>query len=460
MIRLEEGDTSKLTEGYLGEWFLKENLPDGYYCVYRYGDTAHYALTVQLKDGQMQGLESRYTTQPGKVKYAEIARLDGQKHGQAVQYLGNYIKYSVNYTFGLLDGPCIINGSFGEKLRTGYYKSGFRDSIWTYYDSDWEIANDSSNYWLSKQYVYKNGIPFLVSAWDSSGKQMVENGKGVILIKDWFSTRYVNYSGGLKNGADLELKPNGDTIYCRFFRDNQLITKIQFRDLPITKDSASYEVIYRKGMPSIYASNCFLYSIESWCYATQSRTDTINTFDPDCSGIDYYEVVKLDSQQKDGEWLINFPTNIPAMEGNYSQGQKSGIWTWNYPNGRQKMWIDYAKNEWKHFDSTGKFASSMKLEYLSQLTGTLWCIDNFWNNIDSADFQISQDCEVGHGLSFMLDGNINYYPFGGGYQTIGRYYLLGDNLEIILYRNNLDQRYLFRILSSSEDEILVRHVEK
>lgn len=435
IIKVKEGDKSKMVFEK-GEWYFRETMPDGHYITYSDNDTTFITKDVFIKNGKKDGLESRYAFR-SKQKYAEINWLNGIKNGEEIHYNGNRtISSLLTYNNGELNGLCIVNWSEGAKRYKGYYKNGFRDSIWTYYDHE-KSRIDSANYWLSKEFKYQNGKEVLISAWDKEGNQIISNGNGVIKDSDYYttSTEFIN---GLKNGKQETLKNCGTLDNEKYYKDGLLIKEI------------------------LYYDNNKVASISEWSYPYPPQIVTSKAWTDDI----FYNKVEYEYQAvRNGHWIAYYQNGVKIYEGDYVDGKRTGVWIWNYKNGNNRINANYNKNSFKHFDTKGEPFSKMSNEYLTILNDGYWFLNQ---RLDTTTVVLSRknNQTVMQRLVFHFDGQlkINSYLVCG--QDIGEslntYFLLADNLTIQLTDgvNKKLMNYKYKIVSANDNEIRLKRLKR
>ena len=427
-IRVQEGDKTKMIFEK-GEWFFKDKLYDGHYVSYRGKDTSVIAKEVFIKNGKKNGMESRYYFE-SKQKYAEINWEDGRKNGVEVHYNGNgTIDHLLTFEKGELNGLCIVNWTSGAKRYKGFYENGFRYSVWTYYDQE-ENRMDSANYRLSEEYKYQNGKPLLLSAWNKSGRQIVANGNGN------------GFSNGLKNDRQVDEKEDGALENEKYYQDGLLIK----------------EIIY-------YDSNKVA-SISEWSYPFPPKIDTNRAWiDTWITDIFYNEVTYTYKAVKNGHWIAHYPNGVKIYDGDYRDGKRIGVWTWNYKNGNARLIADYSKNTWQHSDTTGEIISGMSNEYLTLLSDDYWFLNQ---RLDTNTVILSRRNKqtVTPRLIFHFDGQLeinSYLECGKDIgESINSYSLLADNLSIKLTdeENKTLVTYNYKIVSANTDKIILKRQKK
>lgn len=462
-IKVKEGDKSKMNFE-MGGWFFKNNLPDGHYISYRNNDTLNFGKEIIIKNGKKNGLEIRYTFD-GKTKYLETNWKNNQRDGTTTYYGGNgelhCIEYQVNFSNDIINGHFLKNTPFCCKEYSGFYKNGIRDSIWNYYEPYDKSRLDSSNYWLSKTYRYINGLPFLISAWNKEGQMTVNTGNGVIVNSDGFYTTTTYYVNGLKGGLEIQHKPNGDTVYLRKYDNDILIYERQFIDLDITSDSTSYgEIVNVGSINTLYPAHSYLYSISEWLPANNLLTDTTKSWiDTHITDIYYKKITRINVSNKNGTWAIYFKNGIPAMEGKYLNGKRIGEWRWKYPNGTDRLKVDFDQNNWQHFDTTGTAISYFKNEYLTRLTDSFWSGDSFLKQLGTNEIRLRNhnNFDDTHTLKFFIDGKIGILNWGNrSYDFIGEYYLIGETITLNIKTDKFNSFKSYRIVENKKGEISLK----
>ena len=340
-IVIKQGDTSYMYKVY-NEWLFRDNLPDGHYTTYDDYSRDFISQEINIINGKKNGVENRYFS-TSTEKYAIINWKDGKKNGTETHFNGNgTIDYILSFKNNELDGPIIDNWSEGERNYSGYYKNGYRDSIWTYY----ELESDTG-YAVYKKYKYVNGIPYLYEAWNIFGKQTVFNGTGD-LYGSFDTTNATHYVNGQKNGRLVDWNTDGIIVSSQYYKDGLLIND------------------------TTYFDDGTLKSISEYSYTTpkiDTSREWIDTYITEC----FFNNIEYNfTQLVDGYWVDYYSNKNKKYEGSYQRGKRIGTWYWCYPNGNKRMIVDYAKNKWQHFDTTGKLVSKIRNEYLTNLTEHDW----------------------------------------------------------------------------------------
>ncbi len=434
IIKVIEGDTSKMIFEK-GEWFFKENLPDGHYISYRNIASLFAAKEIFIKEGKKNGMESRYFILSDK-KYAEINWENGEKNGLEVQYnVNGTIGYLLTFKNDILDGNCIVNWSEGEKRYKGFYKNGFRDSIWTYYDHV-KNRSDTSNYWLSEEYKYQNGRPILISAWNKNGAQIVINGKGMLIDIDYYTTA-TEYNNGLKNGKQVTKTQDGFIYNERYYLDGQLIKE------------------------TIYYDSIKVASISEWSYPFPPKIDTNRVWIDDSwlTGIFYNKIDYSYTSVRTGNWVSYYSDGTKIYEGVYLNGNKTGVWRWNFPNGKEKVIANFSKNKWEHFDTTGNLISSLKDEYLTILTNDTWYLNQ---PLDTSVVTLTAERSANGRLqlNFQPSGLVDFDCWECE-RTTNKFSLSVDTISLYIYNEEINyQRTLkYQITSANEYKIIMKRID-
>jgi antitoxin component YwqK of YwqJK toxin-antitoxin module len=460
-IMVKEGDSTKMVCGSPGYCFFKEKLPDGHYISYRNNDTLNLDKEITFLHGKKNGLESRYYYD-GVHKYLEINWVNGKKNGPQIHFGGNgNITYCMEYHFlfrnNIIDGPFFIN-SICVKSYSGFYKNGYRDSIWTYYDNDNTL--DTSKYWRSKEYKYVNGVPFLVFAWNKQGMQTITNGAGTITDTNDYIVLKTNYMNGLKNGSQVETRINGGLSNIKVYKDNLLMKEISYTEL---RSDTSTFLKTGPGLGYSYPANSYLSAISEWAYPHPPKiTRQKQWVDTYITDIYYTQIVRDYTAIREGHWSAYFPGGITAFEGEYKNDKRTGNWNWFYPNGKQRMKVDYSKKSYQHFDSLGIEMNYFNKEYLTLLTQKTWNL-RLPVNIDTIqDLKLEEEHKFGDfSYSFQLDGSIRLNQESDSYKD-WHYELSEDHLNIIIpnFRDGGIKKVLhFRIVSANEKRIKLTRID-
>lgn len=436
-IWVKEGDKKYMINTH-SRWIFKDHLPDGHYCSYDGERKGYISVEFTLVNGKKEGVENRYFSF-SKEKYATVEWHNGMKNGVETHYNGNNtIWYTLNFKDNVLNGYFEINWSEGEKHYQGFYKNGYADSIWTYYENS--KFGDSSGDWMSKQIRYINGRSFLISAWNKQGHQAIANGKGILIDSSYYNTTTV-YLNGMKNGKQVLTTLDGMLIREETYKDDMLIN----------------EVLY-------YDSNRFA-RISEWSYSLSPIIDTqkrwIDTYITD---IFYNEISFNYSATPNGYWVAYYPNGVKTYEGHYDKGMRVGIWGWNYENGMPRITADYSTGTWQHFDSTGKLVSNFAGEYITLLTDDNWFLNQKFE--DQVIILSKRNKKmVTPRLVFSPDGmleNNDYLECGKDIgRRIDKYTLHADMLTIITTGNKeaSSKVYKYRVISATDKHIKLKRLK-
>lgn len=437
-IWVKEENKKYMVQGH-GEWLFKDNLPDGHYCSYDYGDKKFPSVEVSFVNEKKEGIENRYYSY-SKEKYAVVNWHNGKKNGIETHYNGNRtIRHILTFKNNTLDGYFVINWSEGERNYKGFYKNGYRDSIWTYYETGNKFR-DTSDYWISKQYHYRNGKRYLISAWNKNGLQTLTNGIGTFTDSSYYKT-VTTYFNGMKNGKQSTTKPDGTTGNERIYKDDLLINEIEYYD--------SNQVA----------------NISEWSYPLPAKIDTaeewIDTYITDI----FYNAISYEfSPVRNGHWLAYYHNRKIIYVGNYNDGKRIGTWNWNYLNGKQRIAVDYSKNTWQHFDTTGKSISNFTGEYLTDLTNGSWFLNQ---KLEDKTITLSKRNKqtVTPRFVFHFDGQLEINSFLECGKDIGEslnsYTLLADTLVISIpnEKTKTTKTYKYQIISAADGQITMKLIE-
>ncbi len=426
-----------------GEWHFNDGLPDGIYCSYYQGTNKKVVSTIAtFKNGVKNGIETRCFF--GGDPYGVIPWANGKKHGEEKHFNpNNTLSYSVVYSNGLLNGPFAINWAMGQKNYDGFYKNGFADSIWTYYENPGTIFSDAKDYTISEQYSYRNGIEYLLNCWSKEGIQQVTNGNGIVRYTEGLKTVTCGYKDGLQDGDMIEIRDNRNVYYEDGYTP------------PDKKVST-----YNKGLlvKEVLQYGDTAKEIHEYSYPFPPVVDTVDAWiDQNITDIFYKEIQVKNKPYLHGFNTLIYKNGVAAYAGNYDNGKRIGNWLWHYKNGNQQMAIDYDAGTYTHYDSTGKQVSKIATEYLTVLTETTWYANN---GIGDKNFTLSNDNKltITPAFTFAYNGTLtsnSYLECGKNITSnSGNYYLLGDKL--VLSFIGLDSKvytFKYRIISASGTEI-------
>ncbi len=435
-IWVREGNKREMYRAQ-GEWLFKSKLKDGYYRSHE-GAKEFINIEVSFNNGKKEGIENRYFAH-SRQKYAVVNWRDGKKNGVEVHYNANgTIAYKLAFKDDVLNGFSEVNWANGARNYTGFYKNGFRDSIWTYYFTGNSSAKDTSSNKIEKEYLFRDGQMFIKSSWNKNGVQMVCNGNGVD-VDSSYGLATTNYFNGLKEGPDIFLLPGG---------------------------MGASESEYRRGMlinERAYSNSKDCESISEWCYPQREQRDTcLRWIDPHITDIFFNDVKITNIPLKSGFWIEHYPNKAKVYEGNYKAGERIGEWRWYYPNSRLRIFADYTSGKWKHFDSLGNLVSIASGEFLTKITEGYWFLNQKLGSREIA-FSKFNNKVVTPRYVFHFDGKLEINDFlecGKDISNSLNYYVLfSDILNINVSDPKAERRgvYTYKITSATDDKItLVR----
>jgi antitoxin component YwqK of YwqJK toxin-antitoxin module len=432
-------DSTKL---YLhgGDWTFYEGIPDGHYIGYRESKGIKYpSVEVFIENGKKNGLESRYYSYDFR-KFAEINWKDGRKNGIEKHFnVNRTTNYILTFRKDTLNGYAEANWSEGAKRWNGYFKNGFRDGIWNFYDHH-NDRSDSTNYWLSERYEYTNGIGKLATAWDRNGNESVKNGNGKIEDKDsWTFT--TEYSKGLRNGLKTAIDSKGNLYYEEIYENDLLIEE-------------------RK-----YFNNGKVNTIKKYCYEKQIDLDTNERFvDTYITKTDYWRIEDRRKPIFDGKWTEYFENGSMAFKGSYNKGEQIGVWTYYYTNGNKRLVANHSNNTFEYYDSTGNVVSNFNGDLLNILSNGYWFLDDMWGK--SKLTMLSQNKNSNNiALRFHLTGRIELKTLllcGLDIDDAGDSYILNGNKLTIFWsnQNNEISQYDYEVIAADKLQIELKLIEK
>jgi antitoxin component YwqK of YwqJK toxin-antitoxin module len=432
-------DTLHQTPQY-GLYTFRDSMPDGHYMVYSMYDSTALSSELTYKNWVKNGMESRYYFRSTE-KYKEVSWAGGKKNGRETHFDNQEITKQYTYRNDVLHGPCLVPGDF-----SGFYKNGFRDSTWQFYEG----LNDYSNpqpEWLSREYFFRQGKEFLVSAWDMDSKQTAKNGTGTLITYRYGKKTITAFRDSLRNGKTISYHSDDMGPYNKASTtyNRKIVANVEF----YTNDNLSGEIIHS------CEDSCRLLRVSGWTWLPTGIWDTMRLDDylllPDniymMNDFPSDKIDQVYDQKRSGKWERYFPDTKKSFEGNYELDKKVGIWKMYYPDGKLKIVGDYEKNEWKHYDEEGKIASEFKGEYLTPLMEG-W---DLIQTLDTAVVLLIKDYP-GHDyeyLEFKDDGTFYYITLSRYNPAIVRTYnykLLGDRLSLTLILSN-DNEATWRTLN-------------
>lgn len=421
--------------GEQGEWLFKNGLSDGHYCSYEF-NKRNVSVEVTIKNGIKEGIENRYFGFSNQ-KYATVNWKGGKKNGEEIYYNGHgTLNHLLTFRNDTLDGLCIINWSDGQKNYRGFYKNNYRDSIWTYYEN-WNGSLDSSDFKIAKQFRYRDGKRYLIGAWNKRGIQTVTHGNGFVEDSGYYSIK-TDYLNGEKNGKEIAIRTDGILESEKFYENDLLIKEIDYDS--VNKVSA----------------------ISKWIYPYPPNVDTGKAWVDTYITKIYYNEIRFDNVPvRSGYWIAYFPNNVKIYEGNYASGKQTGIWNWYFPNGKQKVFADFNKNVWKHFNSTDELISEQPKEFFTLLTDGSWYLNG---SLDSSTVTLTRKSRIDQWLEaeFHPIGEVDFYCW----ECLERedYFDLSvDTLKISntvdIVDKTIESIYWYKITSANTEELTMKRID-
>ncbi len=443
---VSDDDKQYLEHVKQGEHTFKNHLKDGRWVSLKSrNDTTSKHIVTYIKNGLKNGVESRYFAGSDK-KYAEIEYKDGIKNGREIHWNGNgTVKTILNYQNGILHGPVVNNWTEGEKHYTGFFKNGFQDSTWTYWensrkDTIWIYYDEPMK---RMEYKYVNGKKSLWNAWGYTGTKMIENGNGTLVLRE-YDILTTQYTGGQKNGLETSMSFDSTLEYSRTYANGLLTSEITHSS---SGDTLSYFNL---------------------SYPLPVVVDTVERWADEYVNRDTYNKLKFDYQPKyNGLHFEKFNNRTYKFKGKYSDGERIGQWFWYYPSGVVRMFTNYETDEWKYFDKSGnEVATDFNGEYITKLTESWWFLNDkidrdkvilsiYNENVVTLKFVFNQDGT--YMLNDYLECGKDIGSTGGGWNIIGNRLTIefpsqGDNLGEI-------NTYNFEIEEATGSQITLKRIQ-
>lgn len=420
---------------------LKPNLKDGHYIAYRTfpkKDTTEFIFEVTIINGLKEGVELCYTYKTQKI-FWEINWKNGMKNGIERKFNENgSLEYLLTFKNDTLDGLCIKNWLSGAKYYKGYFKNGLKDGTWYYYENEDGKNNDSTNYWLNEEYEYHNGNAVLVNIWNSEGEKVIKNGSGLLKTETFNGINFTPYIDGLIHGYEIEYdKTNNDTLLKKYYQQGYLLSETKYL-------------------------NNKLISYKEWGYNEPRKTDTVlNPLDQWLFDIKYLKLDFSVNPIPNGNRIEYYDNFQVKYSGKYEMGKRIGYWVWYYQNGTERIKVDYNKNKWEHYDSTGKKTSTFKGEFLTKLTEHEWFLNE---SIDSNFVTLStiNELTVTPMLVFFDDNTLKIIQWLECGKNIGevdcKYILNGNILTLIIKDIDKSKNYKFEIIEDNNNKIKLKKI--
>lgn len=401
-----------------GNYVFKNNLPDGHYICSFTNDTNKIAkeLIVSKKRTSQVYFDYDYST-------------------------FKMLTHMFTFTKGELDGPFIVNWFDGTKDYFGYFKNGYPDSIWTYYSNHkMYCSEDTVNHWKEKEIRRKDGISYLINAWDANGKQMITNGNGTLVINDGIIMTTTAYQNGIRNGIEKQIVVDTSIKFAnRYYPyENYYIDGL------LTKETLFY---YSKDIKSI----------SEWTYLIPPKPDTVRSIiDENISDFYYNQINFKHYPFRNGHWIAYYKNGNIVYEGNYNNGQRIGIWNWYFEDGKNKVSADYINNNWSHYNQEGKVISVQNCEYLTFLCDGLWHYSDDSN--DSISILLKGSSGILGGTSYSFSPEGIQWCLNNSESVICTFSLLFDILEVNCTDEVYQRKYYSKskIISATKDKIVMK----
>ena len=420
-ILLKYGDQKMMTK-HGGDFIFKNNLPDGHYICSFTNDTNRIAkeLIVSKKKSKQVYIEYDYSN------FKALTHMFTLKNGE-------------------LDGPFVINWFDGKKKISGYFKNGYPDSIWTYYSNHkMNSSIDTINHWKEKEIRKKDGISYLITAWDANGKQMITNGNGTFVKNNGTIMTSTTYKNGLKNGIEKEIVVDSSIT----FNNRYYPSENYYVDGLLTKETLYY-----------YSNN--IESISEWTYLNSPKLDTIRSIiDGDILDFNCYQINFKYYPIRNGHWVAFYKNGNKVYDGNYSNEQRVGIWNWYFEDGEKKVTADYKNNSWLHYNNSGKVISNQNCEYLTYLCEGMWDFSDDSN--DTISILIKGPMGILGGTSYSFSPEGIQWCHNNSISVKCTYKLLVDILELNCVDEDSERKFYSKnkIISASNEKIVMKILTK
>lgn len=429
-------------------WFFKNILPDGFYCSYKDDGKTCVLTQATLKNGK-QGVE--YSRNKCGEISAKINWVSGQKEGEVVFYNPDgSSNYTITYKNGIANGRFTIHWPQTTQHCEGFIKNGLTDSIWTFYDSTQIV----------KQIKYINGREHLWNSWNENGEHVIVNGSGQINeYTNTLDTILTAYENGLKIRYINKANPDSywfdsETPYVLFGDMPAKYVEREYIDGKVIKETLLYWNKGKKITSYLYPRPTTIRPVESW----------VNVLGEDlrCMENEY-----TDYPTFNGFTTLVFETGAVAYEGNYKDGKRYGHWAWYYPTGKKRMEIDYDKNTFAHYDSTGKYLNNKKVDYLTFLTSNTFYITT---GLENKNLVLTTNPQFDvFTVDFYFDGYLGTrisISCGSGSMApgFGHYYLCGDVLTLTFVEGTFVEgegsckstTYMYKITNADNSTITLK----
>lgn len=188
-----------------------------------YFDDGYLKSSIQYRFGKENGISKYYFINPPHPLKIVVKMKNGKKEGDFVKYFINgkldtrchyendllegteerfhikgYRMYTTNYLHGKKHGEYIHYHTNGEIMEKGSFYEDLFDGDWSYYDERGVLVGEGH---------YEKG----------DGVQYGYNANGNL-------SRIVHYQHNMKNGEDIELGNNGDTLDITIYKDDRIVT--------------------------------------------------------------------------------------------------------------------------------------------------------------------------------------------------------------------------------------------
>lgn len=301
-------------------------------------------------------------------------------------YDNGKINVEGNYSEGKKNGLWTWYTNKGTKDMEGYFRNDMQNGKWTYWYPTGEVSyyaeyKDDKKHGLWT-YLYKDGTQFKQGTFTNDQK----NGKW----QTWYEDGTLLMSGDYKNGKE-------DGLWLNYWENGKLKNESTFTEGLLNGEWKSY---YPSGKPKLTGKYKEGLKTGEWIdYFENGKPKDVGNYKiiKQKSKIDYGPMkdhVVLESV-KDGHWTSYSDKDFKKIEeGDYKEGEKTGLWTDYYPGGKVPAVTTEYKNgqldgKMREYDRRGNLIS--ETDYKDGLKhGKLKLYDRKGKVVVEKDFEFGQ----------------------------------------------------------------------
>ncbi len=294
--------------------------------------------TGNYKNGMAHGEWVYYY--PSGQKEAQEIYFENRLQGKSTYWYENgQIHSQGNYSRNLSDGFWTYWYESGKKNTEGLFDQGEKKGLWiTYHENGSEMLHVE----------YKDSTSYIQNYWDSTGKQLVKDGNGV--ITSYYENGNIESKGNLSNGKSVgEWRywyPEGTLKESGNFKDDTYLIK-NFWDKDgkqiIENGNGDYLVKYDNGVVATKGAYVNGLKNGNWIYRYESDQLAQES---------YFEFGVAQGDIKN-----YFPNGALQIEGKYENNLEHGLWRWYFEGGQTESEVEFVhgvkEGEQKFWNESG-----------------------------------------------------------------------------------------------------------